>query len=117
MDVSLRESVASSLYYIYSSLPSISSTSTNFYGLSPGGLSRGSAGKDYRGHVFWDMETWMYPPMLMFRPDLAKAMLKYRIQGIPQAQARARQGGYNGARKIHHCVMKDNSYEAKMFDT
>ncbi len=53
----------------------------------------------------------MYPPVLMFRPDLAKAMLKYRIQGIPEAQARARQGGYNGARKLHKHMVKDNSYE------
>ena len=40
----------------------------------------------------------MYPPMLMFRPDLARAMLKYRIQGIDEAKARAAEGGYNGAR-------------------
>ena len=43
-------------------------------------------------------ETWMYPPILVFRPDLAKAMLKYRIQRIGEAQLRAASGGYQGAR-------------------
>ena len=43
-------------------------------------------------------ETWMYPPILVFRPDLAKAMLGYRIQGIGEAQQRAAEGGYQGAR-------------------
>ena len=40
----------------------------------------------------------MYPPILVFRPDLAKAMLAYRIQGIGEAQQRAAEGGYQGAR-------------------
>ena len=40
----------------------------------------------------------MYPPILVFRPDLAKAMLGYRIQGIGEAQQRAAEGGYQGAR-------------------
>ncbi len=44
----------------------------------------------------------MYPPVLMFRPDLAKAMLKYRIQCIEEAQIRAQDGGYNGARSVLH---------------
>ena len=43
---------------LYSSLPSKSRLSEgwlNFYGLSPGGLANGKKGKDYQGHVFWDM--------------------------------------------------------------
>jgi len=40
----------------------------------------------------------MYPPIALFRPDLAKAMLKYRIQGMPPALERAAEGGYSGAR-------------------
>ena len=48
--------------------------------------------------MFFIQETWMYPPILVFRPDLAKAMLGYRIQGIGEAQQRAAEGGYQGAR-------------------
>ena len=40
----------------------------------------------------------MYPAILLFRPDLAKMMLKYRIQGIGEAQMRAQENGHNGAR-------------------
>ncbi|XP_059096648.1 protein-glucosylgalactosylhydroxylysine glucosidase-like [Tigriopus californicus] len=97
----LHETIKSSLYYLYSNLPSdraLTQIPDRFWGLSPGGLANGANGKDYYGHVFWDMETWMYPPILMFRPDLAKEMLKYRMQGISEAQQRAAQDGYEGAR-------------------
>jgi len=36
--------------------------------------------------------------MALINPDLAKSMLKYRIQGMAAAQERAAEGGYNGAR-------------------
>ena len=124
------EIIIGSFYYLYSSLPSKSRLSENYlYGLSPGGLANGKKGKDYQGHVFWDMvlikmnnifpefktryiyilhilfmfllnfqETWMFPSILPFRPDLAEKMLDYRIIRIFQAMDRASQGGYNGAR-------------------
>ncbi len=49
----------------------------------------------------------MYPPILMFRPDLAKAMLRYRIQGIEEAQDRAFEGDYEGARytKLFYAIV------------
>ena len=49
----------------------------------------GTNGSDYFGHVFWDMETWMYPPILMFRPDFAKDMLSYRINKLNAAMKNA----------------------------
>ena len=58
MDPFLRETVTGALYYLYSNLPSYTSTEvslSDFYGLSPGGLANGKAGQDYYGHVFWDM--------------------------------------------------------------
>ena len=51
----LQEVISSSFYYLYSSLPSRVSSEEPFYGVSPGGLSRGASGQDYYGHVFWDM--------------------------------------------------------------
>ena len=65
-----------------------------FYGLSPGSLARGANWTDYQGHVFWDMETWMYPPILVLFPDLARDMLSYRIYGGKGARAKAREHGY-----------------------
>ncbi|XP_067687127.1 protein-glucosylgalactosylhydroxylysine glucosidase-like [Haliotis asinina] len=96
----LSRLIHSSLYYILSSLPSTDPNQPNeqFYGLSPGGLANGANGTDYQGHVFWDMETWMYPPILMLFPGLAKDMLSYRIHGMDPAYDRARSGGYDGLR-------------------
>ena len=58
-DLDLAKAVAGSLYYIYSSLPSLNPFTPNnqFYGLSPGGLANGDSHSDYNGHVFWDMVT------------------------------------------------------------
>ena len=46
-------------------------------------------------------ETWMFPSILPFRPDLAEKMLSYRIIRIFEAMNRASEGGYNGARYIN----------------
>ena len=75
-----QKAIYGSLYYLYSSLPAMETNQPNnqFYSLSPGSLSYGAPKKDYYGHVFWDTETWMYPGILMFRPDLAKEILSYR---------------------------------------
>lgn len=70
-DDELQRQINIALYYILSSLPPLSTRSEHkqFYGLSPGSLSRGGrVGEDYAGHSFWDTETWMYPPILLFYP-------------------------------------------------
>lgn len=48
--------IYSSYYYLLSSLPApVHHGKLNqFYGLSPGSLSRGSYLQDYQGHSFWD---------------------------------------------------------------
>ena len=45
----------------------------------PGELSSDS----YNGHVFWDMETWMYPALLAQHPDVAKATDTYLLTTEP----------------------------------
>ncbi|XP_067686916.1 uncharacterized protein [Haliotis asinina] len=99
-NLQLAKLVHGSFYYIMSSLPSEKTylPTNQFYGLSPGGLANGANWTDYQGHVFWDMETWMYPPILMFHPGLAKAMLSYRIYAMPPSYERAASGGYGGLR-------------------
>ena len=70
-DDELQRQINSALYYILSSLPPLSTSSEHkqFYGLSPGSLSRGGLlGEDYGGHSFWDTETWMFPSVLLFYP-------------------------------------------------
>ncbi|CAF3539667.1 unnamed protein product [Rotaria sp. Silwood1] len=100
-DVELQRQVNSALYYILSSLPPLSTRSEHkqFYGLSPGSLSRGGRlGEDYGGHSFWDTETWMYPSILLFYPTLAKEILSYRIALRDAAAHNAHLFGYIGWR-------------------
>ena len=40
----------------------------------------------------------MFPAILPFRPDSAKAMLNYRVRNIEQAKVIAQSGGHQGAR-------------------
>jgi trehalose/maltose hydrolase-like predicted phosphorylase len=46
-----------------------------------GGLSSDG----YNGHSFWDVETWMYPTILMLEPATAEALLEYRYLRRDQA--------------------------------
>ncbi|CAF1604892.1 unnamed protein product [Adineta ricciae] len=100
-DDELQRQIYGAFYYILSSLPPLSSLSEHkqFYGLSPGTLSWGGMnGESYSGHSFWDMETWMYPPVLLFYPTLAKEMLSYRIAMNNSAASNADLFGYEGWR-------------------
>lgn len=63
------------------------------YSLSPMGLS----GLGYNGHVFWDTELWMYPPILTLKPEMAKSLLEYRFQRLEAAKYNAKAHGYQGA--------------------
>jgi trehalose/maltose hydrolase-like predicted phosphorylase len=47
---------------------------------TPGGLSSDA----YNGHVFWDMETWMYPALLALHADIAESADAYRQMLLPQ---------------------------------
>lgn len=61
--------------------------------ISPMGLSS----KGYNGHIFWDSETWMFPPMLIMNPDIARCMIDYRTDRLSAARQRAATIGYDGA--------------------
>ena len=63
------------------------------YSLSPMGLS----GLGYNGHVFWDTEIWMYPPLLALQPDIARSLLEYRYERLDAARQNAFAHGYQGA--------------------
>ncbi len=77
----LARSLNGSLYYILSSI-----RDDWHYSLSPGGL----ASDAYGGHVFWDMETWMYPNLLSLYPRLAKSGLQYRFNRLDEARQKAK---------------------------
>ena len=84
----MAQAIYGSLYYI------LSSTRHDWpYGLSPGGLP---GGEEYMGHTFWDQDIWMYPPLVLLHPDLARSSLKYRKERLPAARRIAKEYGYKG---------------------
>lgn len=87
-DEQSQQDVNSMLYHLYSFTREGTALSP-----SPMGLS----GLGYNGHVFWDTELWMYPALLVLKPELAKSMIEYRYQRLEAAKRNAFGKGYKGA--------------------
>ncbi|MBS1950955.1 MAG: kojibiose phosphorylase [Cytophagales bacterium] len=87
-DDQAQRDVRFALYHLYSF-----ARAGTAHSLSPMGLS----GLGYNGHVFWDTELWMYPPLLMLQPEIAKSILEYRFQKLEAAKKNAFSHGYKGA--------------------
>ncbi|XP_068800617.1 protein-glucosylgalactosylhydroxylysine glucosidase isoform X4 [Struthio camelus] len=94
----LQQALYGCLYYLLSAIPPLGNPDFLFHGISPGGLSNGSQGEDYWGHVFWDQDTWMFPNILLFYPEAARAILEYRIRTLGGALRNAQEQGYKGAK-------------------
>jgi len=60
--------------------------------------ARGLSGTGYRGHVFWDTDTFVIPFLAATHPASARAILEYRLQRLPAAIDAARHAGRAGAR-------------------
>ncbi len=87
-DPQVQREVRLMLYYLYASARAGTALS-----LSPVGLS----GLGYNGHVFWDTELWMYPPLLVMQPAIAKSILDYRFERLDAARQNAFAHGFQGA--------------------
>lgn len=87
-DDDAQRTVRLALYNLYSSCRAGSRMSIPPFGLTANG---------YSGHIFWDTEMWMYPPMLFLNPGIAESMMDYRIDRLPGALKRASLYGYKGA--------------------
>jgi len=57
----------------------------------------GLSSQNYNGHIFWDSELWMFPPLLVFHPEIARSMLDYRYDRLAKARQKAANFGYKGA--------------------
>ena len=51
---------------------------------------------NYLGHVFWDCETYIFPPVLLTAPHSARALMEYRAQRLQAARWNAALKGYRG---------------------
>jgi len=87
-DIDVQRDIRFAIYHLYSF-----AREGTAYSLSPMGLS----GLGYNGHVFWDTEMWMYPPLLMLQPKIAKSLLEYRFERLEAAKQNAFAHGYKGA--------------------
>ena len=84
----LQDWVRSNLYALKSSIRAGDDNS-----IAPAGLSS----DNYAGLIFWDAETWMYPSLLAFHPDVAESVIEYRRRTLPAALENARRYGLKGA--------------------
>lgn len=55
------------------------------------------SGFGYKGHVFWDTELFMLPPLTLAYPEAARRLLMYRWHNLPGARTKAAEAGYKGA--------------------
>lgn len=87
-DLQVQKEVRSMLYHLYSF-----SRAGVAHSPSPMGLS----GLGYNGHVFWDTEIFMMPPLMLLQPDMARSMLEYRFKLLDEARRNAASYGFAGA--------------------
>jgi trehalose/maltose hydrolase-like predicted phosphorylase len=59
--------------------------------------ARSLTGERYKGHVFWDNETFVLPYFVYTHPPTARAMLGYRYHTLQAARENARARGWRGA--------------------
>ena len=87
-DDEAQRAVRFALYNLYSYVRDGSGLSISPMGLSDSG---------YNGHVFWDSELWMFPPILYLNQGMAKSMIDYRTDRLDAACRKAKAYGYRGA--------------------
>ncbi|MEP6648000.1 MAG: glycoside hydrolase family 65 protein, partial [Saprospiraceae bacterium] len=87
-DPSTERDIRFALYHLYSCAPA---------GIPPSLSSMGFPGLGYNGLGCWVTELWMYPPLLILQPDIAKSLLEYRFQRLEAAISNASEHGYKGA--------------------
>jgi kojibiose phosphorylase len=55
------------------------------------------SGLGYKGHVFWDTELFILPPLTLALPQIARNLLMYRYHRLEGARNKAKANGYAGA--------------------
>lgn len=51
----------------------------------------------YQGHLFWDQDTWMFPPVLLLHQNLGRILVTSRLRTLDGAYENARINGHFGA--------------------
>ncbi|MBV9265653.1 MAG: glycoside hydrolase family 65 protein [Acidobacteriaceae bacterium] len=87
-DTNLQRTIHSMLFYVLGSVREDLDISTPPMGLSSAG---------YCGHIFWDADTYMFPPLVILHPEMARAMVVFRSRTREAARRNAERNGYKGA--------------------
>jgi len=59
--------------------------------------ARGLSGQTYKGAIFWDSEIFFFPMFVHTQPEIARSLLRYRIETLPGAIKKAAEYGFRGA--------------------
>ena len=59
--------------------------------------ARGLSGQTYKGAVFWDSEIFFFPMFVHTQPEIARSLLRYRIETLRGALKKAEEYGFRGA--------------------
>ncbi|MFP5040885.1 glycosyl hydrolase family 95 catalytic domain-containing protein [Parasediminibacterium sp. JCM 36343] len=86
-DTQVQLDIRNGLYTLYSSIAEGFQLS-----IPPCGIAN-----EWGAHIFWDADTWMFPPLLVLQPELAHSIIDFRFNTLAQSQKRAAQFGYKGA--------------------
>jgi len=76
-DLQSQQDIRLGLYHLYSFARGDSDLS-----ISPMGLSS----QGYNGHIFWDTELWMFPPLSVLNQDIARSLVNYRSDRLDAAK-------------------------------
>lgn len=87
-DLQTQQDVRLALYHLYAF-----GRGDNDLSIAPMGLSS----QNYNGHIFWDTELWMFPPLLILNQDIARSLVNYRSDRLDKAKQKAINFGYKGA--------------------
>jgi len=87
-DIQAQKVARAALFSLYSSCREDGAASIPPFGMSS---------REYNGHIFWDSELWMYPPMLFLNQGIASSMVDYRLGRLGAARVKAAAYGYKGA--------------------
>lgn len=80
------------VYYVLSSVHHSTPASTSLFG-----LAYWPNYDYYHGHVMWDLDTFIGPPLALLAPDSARALLDFRVRTLNAARQNAALNGQTGA--------------------
>ena len=78
-------------FYLQTSVHGSNPTSTSMFG-----LAYWPNYHYYRGHVMWDIETFVVPTLILSQPNAARTLLEFRSQRLEGARNNASLHGYRG---------------------